>query len=63
MGDSCGGSFPEAEGIPSHKVGPFSVGVIKSVEEEGCRWGEEVFDVLLQSIDVLARGFLGYLDY
>jgi len=62
VGDSSVGALPEAEGVPTHKVSTLAVGVIQRVEEERGGWAEKVLDVLLKSIDVLARWILGNLN-
>jgi len=62
VGDSSVGTLPEAEGVPTHKVSTLTVGVIQRVKEERGGWAEEVLDVLLKSIDVLARWILGNLN-
>lgn len=60
--DSSLGSLPEAEGVTTDKVSAFAVGIIQGVEEERGGRAEEVLDVLLKSIDVLARWVLGNLQ-
>lgn len=62
MRDSSLGSLPEAEGVTTDKVSAFAVGIIQGVEEERGGRAEEVLDVLLKSIDVLARWVLGNLQ-
>jgi len=62
VGDSSVGTLPEAEGVPTHKVSTLAVGVIQRVEEERGGWAEDVLDVLLKSIDVLAIWILGNLN-
>jgi hypothetical protein len=54
VGDSSVGTLPEAEGVSTHKVSTLTVGVVQGVEEERCGRAEEVLDVLLKSIDILA---------
>lgn len=56
------GALPEAEGVPTHKVSTLTVGVVQRVEEERGGWAEEVLDVLLKSVDVLASWVLGNLN-
>ena len=54
VGDSGGDSLPERKRVPTDKVGTLAVGVVEGVEEVGCGRGEEVPDVLLEDVDVLA---------
>lgn len=61
MGNSSVGTFPETEGVPTHKVSTLTVGVVEGVEEERGGWAQKVLNVLLKSIDILARGVLGNL--
>lgn len=61
MGNSSGGTLPKAEGVPTNKVSTFTVWVVQGVEEKWGGWAKEVLDVLLKSIDVLARWVLGNL--
>lgn len=61
VGDGRGCALPQAEGVPSHKVGAIAVGVVQGVEEVGGGRGEEVLDVLRQRVDLLAAGVLGHL--
>lgn len=56
VGDCRDRTFPEAKWVPTNEVGSVSVRVVQGVEEVRCGGGEEVFDVLLQSIDVLTSG-------
>jgi hypothetical protein len=62
VGDSSVGALPEAEWVPTNKVSTLTVGVVQRVEEERGGWAEEVLDVLLKSVDVLARWVLGNLN-
>lgn len=62
VGDSSMGTLPEAERVSTDKVSTLTVGVIQSVEEERGGWAEEVLDVLLKSIDILASWVLGNLN-
>jgi hypothetical protein len=61
VGYSSGGTLPKAEGVSTDKVRTFTVGVIQGVEEKRGGRAEEVLDVLLKSINVLARWVLGNL--
>lgn len=56
------GTLPEAEGVSTHKVSTLTVWVVQGVEEERGGWAEEVLDVLLKSIDILASWVLGNLN-
>ena len=56
---SSGSSFPHAERIATYKVRPRGVWVIQSVEKEWCGGSQQVFDVLLKGVDVLAAGSFG----
>jgi hypothetical protein len=62
VGDGGVSTLPEAEGVSTHKVSTLTVGVVQGVEEERGGWAEEVLDVLLKSIDILARWVLGNLN-
>lgn len=61
MGNGGLDTLTHAERIATHKVGTLAVGVVKGVEEVGGGWGEQVGDVLLESVDVVAGGVLGNL--
>lgn len=60
MRDGGGHSLPQAEGVPADKVCALAVGIIERVEEVGRRGCQQVPDVLLQHVDILARGILGH---
>lgn len=60
MGDGSGDTLPEGEGVASDKVGALAVGVVEGVEKVGGGGCEEVPDVLLEDVDVLALGVLGH---
>jgi hypothetical protein len=61
VGHGGGGALPEAEGVSTDEVGAFAVGVVQGVEEERGGRAEQVLDVLLKSVDVLAGWVLGDL--
>jgi hypothetical protein len=61
VGNSGVSTLPEAEGIPTHKVSTLTVGVVQGVEEEWSGRAQEVLNVLLKCIDVLASWVLGNL--
>jgi hypothetical protein len=62
MGNSSVSTLPETEGVPTHKVSTLTVGVVQGVEEERGGWAQKVLNVLLKSVDVLARWVLGNLQ-
>ncbi len=58
VGDRSWNSLSQAERIAPHKVSSLSEWVIQSVEEVWSRGRQQVLDVLLQSVNVVAfRGF------
>jgi hypothetical protein len=62
MGNGSMSTLPEAEGVPAHKVSTLTVGVVQGVEEERGGRAQKVLNVLLKSVDVLARWVLGNLQ-
>ena len=58
MGDGSGHALAHGEGVAAHKVCPGRIGVVQCVEEERRGGREQVPDVLLQRVDVLARRIL-----
>jgi len=52
----CGSALAQAEGVAAHKVRAGSVRVVQRVEEEWRAGREQVLDVLLQRVDLLAAG-------
>ena len=51
-------AFAQAEGVAAHKIRASGVRVVERVEEEGGAGREQVLDVLLQRVDLGARGVL-----
>lgn len=62
MGDGGGDTLPQTEGVTPNEISTFSVWVVQCVEEEGCRWCQQVVNVLSQCIDLLARWILSNLN-
>ena len=61
VGHSSWGTLPKAEWVSTDEIRTFAVGVVQGVKEKRGGRAEEVLDVLLESIDVLARWVLGNL--
>lgn len=58
MRDCCGRALPPRKGVAPHKVSALCKGVVQGIEEARRGGREQVADVLLQGIDVLATGRL-----
>lgn len=59
MGYGSGLALTHGEGVPTNEVCALAVGIVESVEEIGGGRGEEVANVLLEGVDVMARRILG----
>ncbi len=60
MGDSSGSPLSPGEGVAAHEICTLCKGVVECVEEQRGGGGEQVADVLLQSIYALTSGRLGH---
>ena len=60
MRHSSGSPLSPGEGVAAHEVCTLRKGIVECVEEQRCRGGEQVTDVLLQSIYTLTTGSFGH---
>lgn len=61
MRNSCWSTLTHAERVATDEICTFSVWIIQCVEEVWSGWAQEVLDVLLKCIDILARWVFGNL--
>lgn len=62
MRNCCWYTFTETEGVTTNKICTFSERFIQGVEKVGCGWGENVFYMLLESINLVSGWISGNLS-